>query len=137
MDIKLPNSEIKGGSASTPKARVLAGRKPARLRGFSPFSLVRYGTRHWTGQPGPILREPGAIVPALAPGPRAEIGPFPPLGIPLNIAEVARLIGCSPWTVRQTLIPRGLPHFRFKANGRLVFYRDQIVRWIENQQQGG
>jgi hypothetical protein len=59
------------------------------------------------------------------------------LGIPLNICEVARLIGCSPWTVRQTLIPQGLPHFRFKANGRLVFYRDQIVRWIEKQQQGG
>ena len=32
------------------------------------------------------------------------------------------MIGCSPWTVRQTLIPRGLPHFRFKASGRLIFY---------------
>jgi hypothetical protein len=65
-----------------------------------------------------------------------EIGPFPPLGIPLNITEVARMIGCSPWTVRQTLIPRGLPHFRFTASGRLVFYREQVVRWIENQQGG-
>jgi hypothetical protein len=76
-------------------------------------------------------------VPALRVPPRTEIGPFPPLGIPLNIAEAARLIGCSPWTVRQTLIPQGLPHFRFTANGRLVFYQHQIVRWIENQQQGG
>jgi hypothetical protein len=50
--------------------------------------------------------------------------------------DVAALIGCSPWTVRQTLIPRGLPHFRFKANGRLIFYRDQVIRWIENQQGG-
>jgi len=60
----------------------------------------------------------------------------PALGVPLGIEEVAELIGCSPWTVRQTLIPRGLPHFRFRANGRLIFYRDQIIRWIEIQQGG-
>ena len=58
------------------------------------------------------------------------------LGEPLNVKQVAELIGCSPWTVRQTLIPRGLPHFRFKANGRLIFYRDQVIRWIEKQQGG-
>jgi hypothetical protein len=52
----------------------------------------------------------------------------------LGIGQVARLIGCSVWTVRQTLIPRGLPHFRFKSRGRLVFYHDQIVRWIEKEQ---
>jgi len=56
------------------------------------------------------------------------------LGPPLSIGQAARLIGCSAWTVRQTLIPRGLPHFRFKAHGRIVFYQDQIVRWIEKQQ---
>jgi hypothetical protein len=59
------------------------------------------------------------------------------LGIPLSIGEVARMIGTSPWSVRQTLIPQGLPHLRFKANGRLIFYRDQVIRWIENQQEGG
>jgi hypothetical protein len=59
------------------------------------------------------------------------------LGLPLSIRDVADLIGCSPWSVRQTLIPRGLPYFRFTANGRLIFYRDQIIRWIEKQQQGG
>jgi hypothetical protein len=59
------------------------------------------------------------------------------LGIPLSIGEVARLIGTSPWSVRQTLIPQGLPHLRFKANGRLIFYQDQVIRWIENQQEGG
>jgi hypothetical protein len=59
------------------------------------------------------------------------------LGPPLDIREVAQLIGCSPWTIRQTLIPRGLPHFRSGASGRLIFYTDQVVRWIENQQQGG
>jgi hypothetical protein len=59
------------------------------------------------------------------------------LGTPLGIGEVAALIGCSPWTVRQTLIPRGLPFFRSGASGRLIFYQDQVVRWIESQQQGG
>ena len=58
------------------------------------------------------------------------------LGTPLDIARVAHLIGCSVWTVRQTLIPRGLPHFRLRALGRLVFYEDQVIRWIEKQQGG-
>jgi hypothetical protein len=59
------------------------------------------------------------------------------LGQPLGIAAVAELIGCSPWTVRQTLIPRGLPVFRSAASGKLIFYTNQVVRWIERQQQGG
>ena len=59
------------------------------------------------------------------------------LGAPLSMKEAAQLIGCSPWTVRQTLIPRGLPHFRSTASGRLIFYRDQLIRWIQTQQQGG
>src|SRR5437879_1841844 len=33
------------------------------------------------------------------------------LGTPLSIREAAGLIGCSPWTVRQKLIPSGLPVF--------------------------
>jgi hypothetical protein len=75
-------------------------------------------------QPGPFWGEPPAFL-----GP-----PACPLGLPLDLRQVAELIGCSPWTVRQTLIPRGLPHFRFGASGKLIFYRDQVVRWIENQQ---
>lgn len=59
------------------------------------------------------------------------------LGRPLSIRKVAALIGCSPWTVRQTLIPKGLPHFRSGASGRLIFYEAQIVRWIETQQEKG
>jgi len=59
------------------------------------------------------------------------------LGAPLGIAETARLIGCSPWTVRQTLIPQGLPIFRSAASGKLIFYTNQVVRWIERKQQGG
>jgi len=59
------------------------------------------------------------------------------LGPPLSIREVAVLIGCSPWTVRQTLIPKGLPFFRSTASGRLIFYTDQVIRWIESQQRKG
>jgi len=69
--------------------------------------------------------------------PNVALGPSErKLGEPLNITRVARLIGCSTWTVRQTLIPRGLPHFRFTARGRLVFYEDQVIEWIENAQGG-
>jgi hypothetical protein len=57
-----------------------------------------------------------------------------PLGTPLDIRQVARLIGCSVWTVRQTLIPRGLPHFRLTTLGRPIFYEDQIIRWIQRKQ---
>ena len=61
-----------------------------------------------------------------------------PLGAPLTIRDVARLIGCSAWTVRQSYIPQGLPHLRSGPSGKLIFYRDQVVRWIlEHQQKGG
>jgi hypothetical protein len=129
MAIKLPNSGIKKSSTSAPKARVPHPRKSARLRGFSAFWGGQHCPPHCPPQPGPFLREPGPIL--------APPGSGPALGEPLNIRAVAWLIGCSPWTVRQTLIPRGLPHFRFRASGRLTFYRDQVIRWIENQQQGG
>jgi hypothetical protein len=59
------------------------------------------------------------------------------LGAPLGIREVARLIGCSAWTVRQQYVPRGLPHLRSGPQGKLIFYRDQVVRWIVAQQTKG
>jgi predicted site-specific integrase-resolvase len=59
------------------------------------------------------------------------------LGEPLTIRQVAKLIGCSPWTIRQRYMPKGLPHLRAGANGKLIFYRDQVVRWIQSQQKGG
>jgi len=76
-----------------------------------------------------------AIQGQIAPIPRPSGSPA--LGPPLDIHQAARLIGCSPWTVRQTLIPRGLPFFRLGASGKLIFYSDQVVRWIEIQQKGG
>jgi hypothetical protein len=65
--------------------------------------------------------------------------PQPSLGTPLDIKHVAALIGCSPWTVRHALIPQGLPHFRSTANGKLIFYEQQVVRWVLRTQhrQGG
>jgi hypothetical protein len=57
------------------------------------------------------------------------------LGEPMSIREVARLIGCSPWSVRQTLLPKGLPHWRSGPSGKLIFYRDQVVRWLIRQQE--
>lgn len=66
---------------------------------------------------------------------------YPPskdaLGDPLAICGVARMLGCSAWTVRQKLLPRGLPHFRSGPNGKLVFFRDQVVAWILSQQKKG
>lgn len=57
------------------------------------------------------------------------------LGEPLGVREVAQLIGCSAWTVRHGYLPQGLPHFRSGPMGKLVFYRNQVVRWILQQQQ--
>src|SRR5215472_11819751 len=59
------------------------------------------------------------------------------LGAPLSIRDVASLIGCSVWTVRQKYLPLGLPYFRLSANGKLIFYRNQIVRWMLARQQKG
>ena len=112
--------------------------KSAEFQGLSRFPLVQGWTRRGTGQPGAFLREPAA---SFAP-PEPEFGGLhgkPPvlLGEPLSLREVAELIGCSPWTVRQTLIPSGLPFFRSTASGRLIFYTDQVIRWIESQQRKG
>src|SRR6185437_3958285 len=77
------------------------------------------------------------------PGKEMSIKPEPTmieelLGQPLSIKEAASLIGCSPWTVRQKYVPLGLPHLRSGPNGKLIFYRNQIIRWLlERQQKGG
>ncbi len=64
--------------------------------------------------------------------------PLDGLGEPLTITEVAQLMGCSVWTVRQRYLPSGLPYFRVGKVGKLTFYRNQIVRWIlEKQRQRG
>jgi hypothetical protein len=114
----------------TPGVRTSAPPRPWRANAPGSANRSPYARPR---ESGPILREPEAFCGLSGPRrPKAgsELGP------PLGIVEVACLIGCSPWTVRQTLIPQGLPHFRFTANGRLVFYRDQVIRWIEKAQGG-
>jgi hypothetical protein len=59
------------------------------------------------------------------------------LGEALSINQAAALIGCSPWTVRQQYLPAGLPHHRLNPQGKLIFYRNQIIRWLLAQQQKG
>jgi hypothetical protein len=56
------------------------------------------------------------------------------LGEPLGIAEVAKLLGCSPWTVRQKYLPQGLPHMRASSAGKIVFFRGQVIDWILKRQ---
>jgi len=56
------------------------------------------------------------------------------LGEPIGMEEVARLIGCSVWTVRYRLLRQGLPHFRVLGTKKLIFYRNQVVRWILEKQ---
>jgi hypothetical protein len=58
------------------------------------------------------------------------------LGEPLRIRDVAALIGCSVWTVRQRCLMQGLPHFRASRTGRLIFYRNQVIRWLIENQKG-
>ncbi len=82
-------------------------------------------SRHSANGPQVVL--PGAV-------PAAEPDPRDLLGDPLSIHETAQLIGCSAWTIRQVLIPRGLPHFRSGRHGKLIFYRQQIIRWIVRRQ---
>lgn len=56
------------------------------------------------------------------------------LGEPLSIRQAAQTIGCSPWTIRNRLVPKGLPHFRMGKNGKMIFYRKQVVAWILHSQ---
>jgi len=68
----------------------------------------------------------------------SERCPAETLGQPMNIHQVAALLGCSVWTVRQRYLPIGLPYFRIGSAGKLMFYRNQIVRWVlEKQGQKG
>ena len=98
----------------------------------------------------PVISRPGPVRPGLRgkrqgwPFPAQQGQKFAPLRQPgqalgeaMDIGQVAKMLGCSPWTVRQRLIPMGLPHLRFSASGMLHFYAEQVMRWVEHQQQGG
>lgn len=114
------------------KGYIVGNRRWPKTGANRPFSGRKAG-------PVRVLGPDLAVDPPCGVAASREAGPFASerLGQPLNIREVAALIGCSPWTVRQTLIPEGLPVFRSGASGKLIFYTNQVVRWIERQQQGG
>jgi phage terminase Nu1 subunit (DNA packaging protein) len=62
------------------------------------------------------------------------------LGEAMDVKQVAELIGCSAWTVRQKHVREGLPCFRSGPSGRMIFYRNQVTAWIlekQKQQKGG
>ena len=59
------------------------------------------------------------------------------LGEPLSIREVADLIGCSVWTIRQRYLRAGIPFVRLRPHGKLIFYRNQIIHWLLTEQQKG
>jgi hypothetical protein len=66
----------------------------------------------------------------------ADASRQPLLDVPLTIREVAELIGCSVWTVRQRCIPQGLPYFRASPTGKLIFYRNRVNSWLIEKQKG-
>lgn len=98
--------------------------KAAENLGFSPAPL---GQRYPTPCPDPYPLPNGATASA----------PTDPLGEPMSIREVARMFGCSEWTVRQQYVPRGLPCFRLSPAGKLLFFHNQIVRWVLERQNLG
>lgn len=60
------------------------------------------------------------------------------LGEPLVIEQVAELLGCSAWTVRQRYLRQGLPHLQARPRGKLVFFREQVIAWtLKLQRQKG
>lgn len=81
---------------------------------------------------GDMADSPRADLPVAKPV--AEKHAADALGEVLTIHEVARLLGCSAWTVRQRYLARGLPYFRIGSIGKLVFYRAQVTQWILEQQ---
>jgi hypothetical protein len=83
----------------------------------------------------PGLAQNGARQSARSATPGTVHRAFPELGQPLTISEVAQLLGCSLWTVRQRYMRLGLPYLRTSASGKLVFFRGQVIDWILERQQ--
>jgi hypothetical protein len=93
--------------------------KAAESLNFSSLHLGQMNPQHCPHPEGGVSEPPSSAI----------------LGQPLNIGQVATLLGCSAWTVRQRYLPQGLPYLRASANGRLVFFRDQVTEWVIRRQQ--
>jgi len=93
--------------------------KPAENQAFSSECLAQNGARESARQDAqPETRNRDAE-----------------LGSAMTIGEVAELLGCSAWTVRQRYMPQGLPYLRAGATGKLVFFDKQVIDWILRRQQ--
>jgi len=93
------------------------------------------------GSPSTSISLPsaGGVSPSLS----TDVVPSSPaqqdtLGEPLSTEEVAALLGCSAWTVRQRYLRQGLPHLQARPRGKLVFFREQVIAWtLKRQRQKG
>jgi hypothetical protein len=101
------------------------GPEPAEILGFAHDSLEQSYPQHYPHLPTDEDLSAGT--------PKVNQA----LGEPLSIREVARLLGCSDWTVRHGYLPQGLPHFRSGPGGKLVFFHNQVVQWILFEQKKG
>jgi hypothetical protein len=86
------------------------------------------------GIPGWVTREKGRAHEDVYDEAKPVLEALDPLGEPLSIAEAARVLGCSVWTVRQRFLPLGLPHLRLGPAGRITFFRNQVTAWVLAQQ---
>jgi hypothetical protein len=100
-------------------------RNPAILKQLQALGLGQHYPKHYPNKPEADDSQPAASDSQSR------------LGSPMDIRQVSRLVGCSPWSIRNTWIPKGLPHFRSGASSKLIFFEAQVVRWIERQQEGG
>ena len=111
--------------------------------GFGPNALRPWGDTRISGfgndaEPAPNQRisrsRVGQRDPQQKPGLTVAPNALSALGEPLTIRMVSAMLGCSAWTIRQRYIPEGLPHLRSGPAGKLVFFRNQVVQWILQQQ---
>src|SRR5215471_18537268 len=84
-------------------------RKAAAMRNFSRLEPTRGGPQGPGQGPGLPAQSSGKCAPEEA---ESE------LGRPLSLRDVAAMLGTSPWSVRQTWIPKGLPCVRTGARGQ-------------------
>jgi hypothetical protein len=135
--------DVDGTSFMVPQLGVPAAQTPPRTARWR----WRVKARRTSGHGAPPNANPslslwaprlGHSSPHLCPTHCPRQGDADPLGTPLSIGEVASLVGCSVWTVRQKYLPAGLPYFRLGSTGKLIFYRNQVIRWmLARQQKGG
>ena len=112
------NSQIEGTAGpKTYSARFRNGGKTAEAFKIRKLPIEHIGPKH-----------------RLYPDKSVEALHGSPLGEPLCLEDVATLLGCSPWTVRQKYLPQGLPHLRASLSGKFIFFQHQIVNWILERQ---